>query len=1181
MRIDELRLTRYGHFTDFSLKLESGPSATDFHVIYGANEAGKSTIRDAFIDLLYGISPQTDYNFLHANDALQIGALMTVAGEAYDYTRIRKNTASLLGADGDVIPESELRAALGDITRESYCNMFSLDEDTLQEGGEGILKSEGDLGELLFSAASGLSGLSAALDALRAEGEAIFKPRGRTHRLAVAKKELKDLEAEIRARDVQAHAYDALVKDERAKRDLYEKAKAARDEDAKRAAHLKAVLDCLEPRRQRNERLAQLEAVEDAPSLPEGWLDEAEALARNDAAVQSSLKDAKRMRARLEDVLKTIPTDDAVLAQKDAIARLTDEDLEARFRAAKDIEKLERSRRGAQDDIGRKLKQLGRSNDEDPSSLIISAAVLGRINELAGLQGGVETAASTAREEHDRAARLVDKRKHALEAFDDDDDLSALDQQFDALSKEFDSRDVQEAENVVARLGRDVDAALSNLVPWLGDARALLAVNAPPRVRVDALKAAEKSLLDDRTALERDIDRIKDEKAEIDAEVKATRDSGAVIDDETAAAARDARDTAWDRHAMLLNGEGPIAADDLQATAGAFHEAMMKDDRIGATRFGQVSAIETLRKAKADGEKRQSALDRAEEKSRALDQRVETLADEISAVMTGLGLPAETPASFLDGWIDRVDEAQGRAKELSDAEEARDVLIAKRDAAQASLVEAMKTAGLAPDASNWDPLAAQCEAALAQWRTKAAGKAEAERQRDDAATDEEERKVKLDRAENALQAWQAEWKAALQTCWIGKAQENASPAQVSEILRVLQDLSGLADKANEYDARIEAMKLDQRRYLEAVQTIAEAVGEAFTADDPLLSADALRGRLAAAQENARRRRERMAELKDVEEREQTAQDESGAIETRFEEMAGVFPANDLGELIDVMKDAELKARLEDEIADLERRILDLLGQSDIDRACALLDAEIGAPEQIDEVRAEHQRLTAEMETANAHVADLFHERKTAEKALADIGGDATVAVLEERKRALLLAIESDAESFLRRSIGAMVVERALNAYRDVHRSSMMERASEAFSTITRGAFTGLSAAPGKGNEVLVGLRARGGSIVAKDMSRGTRFQLYLALRIAGFAEFAQKRDALPFFADDIMEPFDDDRSAETFSLLAEMSKSGQVIYLTHHRHLCGIAQSVCGGGVSIHELPDPALAEVPAESTSA
>ena len=118
----------------------------------------------------------------------------------------------------------------------------------------------------------------------------------------------------------------------------------------------------------------------------------------------------------------------------------------------------------------------------------------------------------------------------------------------------------------------------------------------------------------------------------------------------------------------------------------------------------------------------------------------------------------------------------------------------------------------------------------------------------------------------------------------------------------------------------------------------------------------------------------------------------------------------------------------------------------------------------------------------------------------------------------------------------------------------------------------LTMQPDKDTEFLIGIGADGSSKRASDskgnseMSKGTRFQLYLALRVAGYHEFACSRRPVPFIADDIMETFDDFRAEEAFRLFSEMAEVGQVIYLTHHRHLCDIAQRVCPR-IKVHELP--------------
>ena len=64
MKIRSIRLAAYGPFTDATLDLpESGP---DFHLVFGPNEAGKSTALRALRHMLFGIPARTGDNFLHS-----------------------------------------------------------------------------------------------------------------------------------------------------------------------------------------------------------------------------------------------------------------------------------------------------------------------------------------------------------------------------------------------------------------------------------------------------------------------------------------------------------------------------------------------------------------------------------------------------------------------------------------------------------------------------------------------------------------------------------------------------------------------------------------------------------------------------------------------------------------------------------------------------------------------------------------------------------------------------------------------------------------------------------------------------------------------------------------------------------------------------------------------------------
>ena len=73
------------------------------------------------------------------------------------------------------------------------------------------------------------------------------------------------------------------------------------------------------------------------------------------------------------------------------------------------------------------------------------------------------------------------------------------------------------------------------------------------------------------------------------------------------------------------------------------------------------------------------------------------------------------------------------------------------------------------------------------------------------------------------------------------------------------------------------------------------------------------------------------------------------------------------------------------------------------------------------------------------------------------------------------------------------------------------------------------------------------------MSQGARDQLFLALRLAAIAEHLQEREAVPIVIDDLLVQFDDARAAATLEVLAELARRTQVLFFTHHGHLCELA----------------------------
>ena len=138
MRINEFKLIRYGKFTDRTLHLPARASTQgpDIHLIVGPNEAGKSTLRQAIGDWLFGFPTRTPMGFVHPMPELRLGGTLqrTADASALAFERTKANKNTLRTPEDAVLPDTALAPWLANLQREAYERMYGLDHDRLEPG---------------------------------------------------------------------------------------------------------------------------------------------------------------------------------------------------------------------------------------------------------------------------------------------------------------------------------------------------------------------------------------------------------------------------------------------------------------------------------------------------------------------------------------------------------------------------------------------------------------------------------------------------------------------------------------------------------------------------------------------------------------------------------------------------------------------------------------------------------------------------------------------------------------------------------------------------------------------------------------------------------------------------------------------------------------------------------------
>lgn len=1159
MRLRRLDLTRYGKFTDYSIDFGEHIAGTpDLHIVYGLNEAGKSTALSGFLDLLFGVEERTRYGFLHQGKAMEIGVCLEFAGRAHEFKRIKQRSNSLLNEHGQPVNEAILSVPLAGLTRDAYRMMFSLDDQTLEDGGNAILESKGDLGELLFSASAGLAGISSILETAVAEADGIFRKRASSTKIAGLKRQISELKSQRDEIDIQASAYRTLTT-------ALEQAEAAYDAAMKEIGTAKARQDeigrvlrahplAAEYRRGQKD----LAEYKDLPHPPDEWAPALPDLIVEETRLQTQLAGLGQREQKIREDLEGLVTDMPLLQMTDRLDQLAD--AAARYTTAEeDLPKRRDSLSEWTRKINLILATLGESDVDDPKSLLVPAATIGTLRDLITEKSGIDVARQSAEKEHDAARQALEKEQRARQALDGQGaaiDAGKVAQLQSVLSRLRDGNlaaEVRLAERGIPDKQRAFDDAVGGLHPWTGDGDALRR-NTPPRAdRVEAWKSALTGIEKRRSQIierEREFSTKREEDA---ARIAALREAGSIMDNEEAKAALLERDEAWTHHLSVLDRE----------TADRFEHRMRKIDAVADARLGSAKELEELRSLTAGLAVTKANVDRQNRLLRETDEELETLRREFrveTPAEIALGADAPTGAwlASVSQWTENRTSALAAwddlRRALSDVEEAKGALATEQD----SLAKTLITVGIDVDGLGLAALMQAADSILADHAALQTKRTEADKRLAEHEAASAERNKALVEAVTAFKEWQRDWTTALSNTWF--ADRQGSVGAVRELLDAIANLPEALREQDDLQHRIDSMESDRKTFAGAVRQLHDALDDRFDGNNLLVAAKALIRRHEEARQVEAKRQERNQSLVDLAVEREQLDGEIAIYAAHKKELTDFFHVDALGDVRQALERCRKRDGLVEQQGKIERQIVSEMQQQSLEDALAsLADADLPV------LQREQAEIGTRLEDLDGRAKNLFADKARAIDRLTAIEGDDAAARIEATRRTSLLEIEDLALRFLRLRSGSLVAEHGIRAYRDKHRSAMMNRASEAFRLITRDEYAGLATRPDKDREALIGLSRHGGSKLAVEMSKGTQFQLYLALRLAGYEEFATARPSVPFIADDIMETFDEPRSAEVFRLFGQMAEVGQVVYLTHHRHLCEIAAQVVPRA-RVHEI---------------
>jgi uncharacterized protein YhaN len=903
MRLRRLDLTRYGKFTNAVIDFgEAIADAPDLHIVYGPNEAGKSTAFRAFLDLLFGIEMQSPFNFLHPYDTMRVGGCLELSVGARELVRIKVRHQSLRDGANQPVSESLLAGDLGGLDRAAYRSMFSLDDDTLETGGDAILASNGELGQLLFSASAGLAELSGTLIAIRAEASKFFTTQNpRSGELSVLKTQLTTLKDQRAKIDTLASQYNRLAAVGAETNAGYEAALAEQStaqSGLARVRRLVAGLPRLAALRRCEERL---KGFADLPIVPAGWLGELTDLGQAENQHGSAMALAEAEVNRLTDALDAIQVDTVALGMGDRLEGLTERG--ARHRTAElDLPLRERELADADIKIQGLLQRLEREGDgTDPAQLRFSNQQAAGLNTLMESRSGIETRLAGAGEELSLAQFGLKEAQQVLErepAAAEPEILAAIGSALQAWRDSDHPRRLRESDKARHLQLDELKAKMLTLLPWKGETDALEAL-VPPDPSTVASWVEGVTLLHEQHRRRRDeVERLESELAPRAAELNAMKAVAGLVSDQQAAEIRTAREAAWSVHRSTLDG----------ASADAFEMVLRREDFVSASRLGHERELAKLHETaqvvavkESEVTRARTLLSEASTERQQLEDFVATAIADISPELVGVTLTA------LPGWFERRDATLGCWRQLCQAERDHAQAIADGEVLRERLLQTLRLAGGALEPTTAiDVMIGAARAIIERGAhfeslRQAITKAEAEVRRREAA------------AGKAVQAdtqWQSAWRHACKTSWLGAEAAVLPVTAMRAILTTSAELGASLEQRVILAGRIRGMQDDQAAFRRELEVLATELTIDLAGRSPSDAEKVIATRVLDAARQETMRNEHQGALAEAMEASRAARTAAEAHARRIEDMKRVLGASSLIEVAGKLRDVQEKVDIE-------------------------------------------------------------------------------------------------------------------------------------------------------------------------------------------------------------------------------------------------------------------------------
>ncbi|KJR43559.1 hypothetical protein MCHI_000554 [Candidatus Magnetoovum chiemensis] len=1171
MRILELDLKAYGPFTNVHLDLSSPDKG--FHIIYGPNEAGKSSALRAITALFFGIPQQTADDFIHSYNKLTIGAKIlnsAVSDRIFSFYRIKGTKSTLIDKNSKTINEALLKEHINNISEEIFTTMFCLGYEELVEGSRDILSAKGDVGKSLFAASLGGVHLNDIIQSLEKEAKELYLLAGKNQLINKSIEEYKNAKKQYEERSVaprQWHCHkEALTLAETQKQTLSNEL-IRLDSEKHRLERIKNAYPVI---LRLNDLRKQAENYKDAKkTLPADFKDkrlEAQRTLEN----QQSNYDAAMIRVKsLEQKISAIPDDNAVLTHVGDIETLMQK-LSVYKKTAAELPEMLNQQIAVSERI-RQIKEtlLNEYKILKPEDIRINNKQKAQINELGKEQKAIIEALTQLEKQGTTTKAKLDRETLRLSEMPKPRDMSKLTialkeaQKLGKIETELMNLTIE-----LKTLQTHADGDLKRLTLFNGTLNELENLPIPTIDVIESFAQQFDKLEKSRQRIIEKLDENKEETFNKDKSLKKLTSKGDVLSEKDLHAARSDRDNKWKSlrsyiyTAQHTHSESP----DLDNTVKLYEVSVKLSDNISDRLRTEEKRILEYTNLISDIESLNNKRTAYKEDLAVIENDMSSARQKWFAAWSGIK-PHYNP-NEMRTWLSKQESLINQAKEIKTKTIKIEELTNRINRHKENLNNELKIHGnvqsldLIESLENLIERSGQLiENSEEAKKTRLDCEREIERLYEELA----DVNSKLDAQKERSINWNNNWKTAVSA--LNLTSERTSN-DAADVIDNIQELSNALDKLNTLDRDIEIRQKEKEQFETQTKELADRLDAELLNLNLINIPYQLKTRLDKAKENTITRNNLAKSLEEERENLKVTDSNIKKASTKLSSLCKEAGCATEAELPEIEELSYTKRQIEENTKTAEEKLLLLSGSSGsleefIKEALA---------ENIDALEGKISSLEKEISDKKIEAEAVSETIGSEKKQLEQMDGSSLAVEAANKAQEHLSSINENMGQYIRLRLAGAVLKREIERYRAQNQDPILKRASELFSRLTDGSFLSLDTNYNEKQEAeIVGIRPLGNRLIGNrltvsEMSDGTRDQLYLSLRLASLHKYMQKNGAMPLIVDDILINFDNDRAATALAVLGEFSKATQIIFFTHHQHIADLAKTIKQSVVHIHKL---------------